>query len=79
MEDTGCYRKIVQNIQTLCERKEFSLIECLTSQVDKVIRETLGRKTQEFSSIIKITTQKMAPPILGIHEGASFIYCNEVK
>ncbi|MGL9718159.1 MAG: dihydroneopterin aldolase [Wolbachia sp.] len=78
LEDTICYLKVVQNIQSLVQSKQFNLIEHLTHDIYITISNLVMKKKHIVSSI-KVTTHKVAPPVPGMHGGVLFTYCNALQ
>jgi 7,8-dihydroneopterin aldolase/epimerase/oxygenase len=78
LEDTICYRIIVQQIQKFCENKKFNLIEHLAFAIHKTIEESLGDKKQNIN-LIEVTVHKVSPPVPDMHGGVCFTYSNPPK
>jgi dihydroneopterin aldolase len=78
LEDTICYLEVVQSIQSLVQSKQFNLIEHLTHDIYRAINNLLVQKKHIISSI-RVTTDKVAPPVPGVHGGVLFTYCNTLQ
>ena len=74
LEDTVCYAGIVENIQALCQTKQFNLIEYLAAVIYKTIDQSLGDKKNNIT-LISVKISKMSPPIPGVHGWVTFSYC----
>jgi dihydroneopterin aldolase len=78
LSDTVCYLKIVKLIQALVKKKSFNLIEHLTSQ----IYETTYQYSMDLRSegtTLKVSLNKVSPPVPGIHGGVTFSYSNVLR
>ena len=73
LDDTVCYLKLTQTIQNLCQNKRFNLIEHLVYDVHQAVVERLENNSQNITDL-KVTVNKLAPPVPGIHGGVSFTY-----
>lgn len=67
--DFACYDKISHLVKTLCEKKEFRLVEYLGTEIYRKIRPTLNK---EIKILVKVT--KCNLPVQFVLGGASFSY-----
>ena len=67
IEDTLCYQGICENIVATVKKSPVATIEYLTSEILKNLKSLLPKK-----STLKVSTQKVSPPIAGLYGGATF-------
>ena len=73
--DTVCYAAVVQKVKSFCQNKKFNLIEHLTTEIYKVVEDSL-KQNRSVVSFIHVTGHKMSPPVPDIHGGVTFSYCD---
>jgi 7,8-dihydroneopterin aldolase/epimerase/oxygenase len=78
LEDTVCYLKVVEHIQSLIQNKTFNLIEHLTYDIYLTVNNLVVHKKHMLSSI-KVTVHKVAPPVPNVHGGVFFSYCDVLQ
>ena len=78
VEDTICYRKIVEHIQEYVQDKKFNLIEYLARSLHRSICVLIEKEGHSISDL-HITVHKVNPPVPGIYGGVYFTYCGLEK
>lgn len=78
LDDTICYFKITNEIQSLCESKRFNLVEHLAYEAYQKIIKFLGQNNHGITSL-KVTIHKLAPPVPGVHGGVKFTYTENIQ
>ncbi len=67
IEDTLCYAELCEAIKDVVEAQSYSTIEFLTAKALQKVSLLVPLGAQ-----LRLCTQKIAPPIAGLHGGASF-------
>jgi len=75
LEDTVCYSDLVQNVKSFCQNRKFNLIEHLTTEIYRVVEDSL-KQHRSLVSFICVTGHKISPPVPDIHGGVTFTYCD---
>lgn len=73
LQDTVCYRQLVELIHLHCQGKKFNLIEHLAKSVHQKIAESLSFYSHQLESIT-VTLHKISPPVPGIHGGVKWTH-----
>lgn len=77
LDDTVCYLQITEAVQSLCQSKNFNLIEHLAYEIYRLIINFLSQNSKKISNL-SVTVHKLAPPAPGIHGGVKFIYTEKI-
>jgi len=73
LEDTVCYLKAAEAIQSLCRDKRFNLIERLAYDIHRVVSHMVADRAETIS-FVKVSLHKVAPPVPGVHGGVKAVY-----
>ena len=73
LEDSVCYRRMIELIQDIVKTKEFNLVESLTLTIHQLLTSYLVT-TDYHDLALKVIVKKLSPPIPNLYGGVSFTY-----